>query len=615
MDHFNNRDASVVPELEADLKLNSCSLHFPHIKIVDSQTASEVSVKALWDETRERIPCAVLGPVFSDATRDLLPAVDALNIPLLSYYNENVELVSNPNVVATTLSVQGRASAMISYLRDRDYLAVWHSNTPQETALAEAIIQEAADDIQINAFRNSFGDNVKAKLQQMKDSGIKTIFLSVWEPAQMPGYAKMLDELGMLESEFLYILPPELVPHDAIDVLYGSQYPGSPLDKLLSGALVFDRLDGFGHDEYNDKFLRAWRKQDSEAVFQLNRAVPESAYYYASEDYFQKQFPAAGSSFVYDAIMTLALGGCRAEDTARRQASEQAAAEARGEVFPNPAKVQPAPPVPVLEGFTAKPPPPPQDEAPEPRTDERPPPPLPAEEQEERPPPPVEGDKQERPPPQRDGPPPRNEGPPRTEGPPRNEGPGAGGAGNQGPGAGRGGGSPQPPQFQGPGGGGAGNQGPGGFHQQPPINHGPGNQWPSGGPNPGPNQGSNQGLHRPGSNRGPPPPQQQGPSQTSPNAGRQQSPGQSGSNQDNTQQNPGQTSSNDGTQQATDDSPRQSGKKTDSKYSPRKQWRYTARWHQQWWWESARLQQSSKKWQHQQWWKSARPQQPSKQHQ
>ena len=27
--------------------------------------------------------------------------------------------------------------------------------------------------------------------------------------------------------------------------LYGEQQPASPLDKLLAGAIVFDRLDGF----------------------------------------------------------------------------------------------------------------------------------------------------------------------------------------------------------------------------------------------------------------------------------------------------------------------------------------------------------------------------------
>ena len=462
MDHFNQRDASVVPEL-ADVP-TTCSLYFPEPIIVDSETSSSVSVKALWDETRQtgEVPCAVLGAVFEEANLDLLPAVEAFGIPLLSYYNENVDLVQDANVVATTLSIQGRSRAMLRYLSSREYLAIWHSNTPQENALTETIVALASDSLQVNAFRNSVGDNVRQRLEQMKETGIKTIFFAIFEPALMPGYASILDELSMLESDFLYILPPELIPVDTVGLLYGEQRPNSPLDKLLAGALVFDRLDGFRADEVNDPFLQSWQLQNATTVDRLNAAVPDSAYYYASQDYFQTIVPAAGSSFVYDAVMSLAVGCCRAEETANRIAAENAAAEAaalaRGEELPQdqeePERIIPV----IVPGFEARPPPLESEEPPQPTEDR-------------------EGPNGEPQPPGENVGPGENTGQP-ADGPPPpggNAGPG-GNSGQQPPGGNGGpGGNPgQPADGPPPPGG---NAGPGGNPGQPPPpggNAGPG---------------------------------------------------------------------------------------------------------------------------------------------
>ena len=60
---------------------------------------------------------------------------------------------------------------MLRYLEQRDYLAVWHSNTPQENALAETLVEMAADRLQISAFRNSFGDDVREQLRRLRDTG------------------------------------------------------------------------------------------------------------------------------------------------------------------------------------------------------------------------------------------------------------------------------------------------------------------------------------------------------------------------------------------------------------------------------------------------------------
>ena len=99
-----------------------------------------------------------------------------------------------------------------------------------------------------------------------------------------------------------------------ISDLYGELVPDSPLDKLLSGAVVFDRLDGFELNYYRsnmtkDPFLRAWEQQGQTQVRKLNELVPLS-WLAADPEYFQVVKPSRGSSFVYDSVMAIGFGGC-----------------------------------------------------------------------------------------------------------------------------------------------------------------------------------------------------------------------------------------------------------------------------------------------------------------
>lgn len=315
MDHFNARDASVVPEVEQVPP--NCNITFPDPIFVDSQADSGASIRALLDQLKRNknvsndgIPCAALGTVEKFISSDLLPVLSAFDIPLVSYYTEDQSLATHAGMLSVSLSVAGRAEAMVRYLQSREYLAIWHTGTDQEKALANAINTSSVDNFQVTVVADNSGVNKNHTLRIVRESGIKTIFLSVGEPANLPAFAQTLEELQMLEPEFLYILPPELVTTDTLDTLYGEQELGSPLDKLLSGALVFDRLDGFRVSPVDDPFLRAWKQQTSEAVDRLNALVPSVSNYLAAPDYFQATEPANGASFLYDAIMTIGLGGC-----------------------------------------------------------------------------------------------------------------------------------------------------------------------------------------------------------------------------------------------------------------------------------------------------------------
>lgn len=314
IDHFNNRNSSVVPEV-ANIDPN-CSIYFTDPSFIDTNTDGGEAVRELYnlvDELEEK-PCAVLGTVEGQTNIDMIPAVNTYQIPLISYYTEDATFVAEKGTIGLTLSADGRARAMVNYLKPRQFLAFWYvAESERETALAEALVLHGGTEFKVEIFRVETNDIVKDKLKGLKDSGIKTIFLSVLTPVDLYRYALVLSEMEMLKPEYVYILPPELIPTDFVSVLYGEQLPGSPLHQLLSGALVFDRLDGYRANPDTDKFLASWKQQGNETIDKMNSLVPKSAYYLAGPTYFQTVKPANFASFVYDSVIAVGLGACIAE--------------------------------------------------------------------------------------------------------------------------------------------------------------------------------------------------------------------------------------------------------------------------------------------------------------
>lgn len=208
MDHWNTRNPVVVPEL-ADVD-DGCSVYFPEPKYADSRADGEQSIKALW-EAYSDYPCAVLGPLQEKATFNLQSALAALDIPMMVHYVENdlasAEEVISPATITMSLSAQGRAKAMVSYLKARGYLniASWRSNQYQEMLLAEMIEQVGEDLFGVNVAvfeekKPPPGQDEDAflleTLEKLKENGITTIYLtSVREPHQLPQYAIYLEQV------------------------------------------------------------------------------------------------------------------------------------------------------------------------------------------------------------------------------------------------------------------------------------------------------------------------------------------------------------------------------------------------------------------------------------
>ena len=361
--HFNARNGTVVPELLDEL-MQDCTVYFPEdVQFADSQSDGAASVQAVWDAVvrrngsnstaatnnndtasqQQQHYCAMLGPLEEETNLLLQPALAALDIPLMVHYVESDKLSSTTSgsassgsgssnspssssrgsAATSSLTATGRARGVVDFLQDtgRPYLAHWF---PTPDAQAQAVAREleriaASNRLRVSLFREPTAppgvdpdDLARQQLERIQASGITTVYLSIREPYEAPRLAGLLDELDMLSSEYLFVLPPSVVLLETFNEVYGAQVVGSPLDKLLSGAISFDRMDLFdvvaaaeggdgkddaGRQHRRDPFLASWRDQGEDLVSELNRLVPLPGLR-ADPDYFQVVRPWRGSSFV-----------------------------------------------------------------------------------------------------------------------------------------------------------------------------------------------------------------------------------------------------------------------------------------------------------------------------
>jgi hypothetical protein len=323
MDHFNERNPSVVPQL-ADL--GNCSVYFPAQAVADTQFNHLVSTEAVINTVQrqctvdKQVPCGVIGPASDRAAVHLQSIAGALRIPQMLFYQMSHKLHDGATVIGVTVSTQQHVVAMLSYLRGREFLFVVYDSFPQQAELANGI-QRTARDYNLQATIATVkgkpgGDHLNAYrkvVRQIKLSGIKTIALYLEKTSTVAYVATLLEEEGMFTSEYVYILTGVSVPIDRFATMFAEIETGSPLDKLLTGALVFDQMDNFRW-RGDDPFLAAWRQQNSTFVDRMNSLVPVSpdkvGFFPAPADFFQTVDPVHHVSYVYDSVMALGFGGC-----------------------------------------------------------------------------------------------------------------------------------------------------------------------------------------------------------------------------------------------------------------------------------------------------------------
>ena len=368
MKHFNQRDASVVPQLAT---LQDCSVQFSTMTVGDSSSGTTRattttggggggddkedddptnSIRAVLQATKEALlvsvagqeridtealPCAVLSPPNQDKTAlQIQVLTNSFQLPVVVYDSESDLLLQQqyPSTVGLVVSTQRRATALASYLQqavDRsDLVMLYPKDEPSAHDLAQAL-QEQQQQYALNVHLLTEDESVRAMtkedrralLQQVQLTGIRTIFLNFDRFEILQEYAVLLQEENMLTFDFLYVLSsrvPLVVASDDDDDdennTNATNSGSSAMKQLLAGAMTFQPLDGFAQNNpQDDPFWQAWKQQNATDVAYLNTLLPFSAKqsFQPPADYFQTTNPVAGASFLYDAIMTIGFGACQ----------------------------------------------------------------------------------------------------------------------------------------------------------------------------------------------------------------------------------------------------------------------------------------------------------------
>jgi 7 transmembrane sweet-taste receptor of 3 GCPR/Receptor family ligand binding region len=327
MEHFNNRDSSVIPEI-ASLPKDCTAFFTNESTVVDGALSNVRSGQLLFEAAIKSKPCAVVGPYGVLPSSWTSPLSASIDVPQL-FYATAPSIVTEPdyyaNTIRMTLHTDDYASKIISLVahQKRDHLAIVLGGADYDRTLAIALERAGPD---FNVTVTSFPlfppndkidpmEHANRMFGKLKDSGIRTIFRTFIDrgPKALKSTAGGANAKGLLEDDYLYILEDNIAPPDDIAQIMGSVDKGSPVDKLLSGAIIVSPAEVW-ESGADSLFLQSWRNQSAGFVNLVNQNVPlnpeQPEYMQGSPDFFQTHNPRRGAAFVYDSVMAIGFGAC-----------------------------------------------------------------------------------------------------------------------------------------------------------------------------------------------------------------------------------------------------------------------------------------------------------------
>ena len=296
MNHFNARDARIIPELA---ELGDCNIKFAinETNFLDTETYGAAGSNRLFQVHREqkRNMCGIVGP-FNDLTaRGVAAMAAAAQIPHIPHRGYSIALALEWLAPMTTNLSPDQimiAKALVSHLRrtGRDnFIAFVHpiTDVSVQFALVQGMVfgmygidQYAAYGYMSPFFENKEADReIPSQLQKVKDRGFRTIVIAMEAfIVELPALADAAEALDMLNGDYVFVfLPmfPKAAIHNAIqlsDLLVAQQ--GLPsfenVTKLLRGAALLSEVEGFQYLGSEDPFLHVWKEQGRETVKQIN---------------------------------------------------------------------------------------------------------------------------------------------------------------------------------------------------------------------------------------------------------------------------------------------------------------------------------------------------------
>mmetsp|Transcript_61866 Transcript_61866/g.182678 ORF Transcript_61866/g.182678 Transcript_61866/m.182678 type:complete len:137 (-) Transcript_61866:2953-3363(-) len=117
MEHFNNRDSSVVPELGTDPLMENCSVYFPidDMDAADTTTLPNQVSRFIMNYPKSHDRCAIFGPFYDEPALEAGVISYGLNVPVITHGAEDNRFAMErqfPNVFRTNVHLHAMGACI-----------------------------------------------------------------------------------------------------------------------------------------------------------------------------------------------------------------------------------------------------------------------------------------------------------------------------------------------------------------------------------------------------------------------------------------------------------------------------------------------------------------------
>lgn len=329
VDHFNERNPIVVPELLTSKWMQNCSVKLPTPVFANTNTDVRTTSRYLVTVPQNKFS-AIVGPYRNDPARTAARFALGLNIPLISHgalFDGLGSPRSYPLTGRTVPQLRAVSEVVISYMIHHgrtDYLAtiapVHEDGNQYRTTMDGAARRANFTRHQLYTYgaarrpEEMFVPNVGIgyAIQNIKEAGFRNIFVAMSSAQKdLPIFAKYAEEFGMNNGEYFWMIDGEV----DFTLVANLASRDVTISKFVRGMMAVRCLDGFDANPEHDRMLEAWRSQNASFVDRLNALNPiqdesKVGYFRASSSYFNTHMPQRGAGFMYDAVISVAMGQC-----------------------------------------------------------------------------------------------------------------------------------------------------------------------------------------------------------------------------------------------------------------------------------------------------------------
>jgi hypothetical protein len=339
MQHFNARDAKIVPELAT---LDDCDITFDvqTSRVFDTASTTHLAAKSVVQAITadkqngqpQHPPCAFVGGWTSLPAVDLSVQALSMEIPFAVHRASNARVADAAASPWTSLvypDLVAEAGIAVDYLRflqRTDFVALVYAQSESGVQQREAmsIVLDShhmkwMSSGYLTHFKGSAEEATEANyveaLQRVQNAGYRTIILMMENAVQeLPLLADAAEALQMNQGDHLYFL------FDFVDVarLYASANPN--VTKLLTGASTVMPTSRAFLEPWADPFALSLAQdlQDAESqeiLKALNPIAPGEPGYVDVSEANMTNVLEFGTTFMYEAVMAIGVGACLAQNT------------------------------------------------------------------------------------------------------------------------------------------------------------------------------------------------------------------------------------------------------------------------------------------------------------